>query len=567
MLQPRRARTPGRPRPASAATSASPVRWHRSIAILAVGLLLAVLTVPAVSAQPNRTPNTARPQATPATAVRKPATPATAVRNPGTPVTARKPGTPVTRPTNPPRVTIPAKPGITIPATRVPGTLTPAQLTGERSRTQRPDMAVAMGDSYVSGEGAEDFIVGDGFNDYLTTFPGYRYRNPAAGSPATNGPSNQNHDYFCHRSRNSSIFAADIPGIERKRQLACSGGSPYDVVFNSLTRDGRAAQIEMLRTAAQRNDVDVIMIGLGANTARATFGSILGKCHLAFMIDAADSIGEAQISLLAASGIIGDDKLDMTEVQQIANRHGCRNSDMPTAAEWDETSEDISTAVSAVIDAMAEEGYAPGEYRIVMQNYTNPFATTLPAALRSETSGGPFGTQKTDTDGSFKGLARERYANGCPLHERSLTTAVTVTNSLHTAVVRAANRVRSAHPGSDILMMDVRQAFAGGLLCEDNSGPVGKFSNPVWFRNGAHQIQRTWPRNDNLNFIPTYLGLAQPCGKHWGLCQESGHPNEAGHAVLGDCLAGAATYSGNARMVRCSGNNGNVNVIGVGAGA
>jgi hypothetical protein len=44
--------------------------------------------------------------------------------------------------------------------------------------------------------------------------------------------------------------------------------------------------------------------------------------------------------------------------------------------------------------------------------------------------------------------------------------------------------------------------------------------------------------------------IANSCVTYFQTCQESWHPNAAGHGVLGQCLTGAATTA--ARSVRCA---------------
>ncbi len=44
--------------------------------------------------------------------------------------------------------------------------------------------------------------------------------------------------------------------------------------------------------------------------------------------------------------------------------------------------------------------------------------------------------------------------------------------------------------------------------------------------------------------------IASACVTHFQTCQESWHPNAAGHAVLGRCLTGAAVTGG--RAVTCA---------------
>lgn len=410
---------------------------------------------------------------------------------------------------------------------------------GELGRMGRDDMAISLGDSFISGEGAEDFITGDGADDYQGQWPGWS-------TPETD-------PYFCHRSRNSLIFAAPLPDIEQRRNAACSGGRATDIYGPSHNRTGRIAQAEMLRTSASLHDVDLIVVGVGSNSVEMTFGTILALCHVAFMYDAAD----VSLKLLIAGAVFlgwfqppDSDEFTFDDLVRVADQNGCERGDLPSRAQFDSVSDDVETALVEVIEVMRDEGYEDGSYRIIVQNYASPFTTVLPAALKTE-DGGLLSGLKNDTDDSFNNLAKERYAHGCPVHEKSLITAGIVTTELYQLQLRAIGRVQAAYPDVDLLTLDVRNALRGGQLCEDLAGPEGKLANPVWFRDGDFDIQRTLDF-DNIGFFMSYQDLVEPCGTvHFALCQESGHPNEDGHAVLGECIALA--YEAGLSHGRCIG--------------
>jgi hypothetical protein len=72
-----------------------------------------------------------------------------------------------------------------------------------------PTAAVALGDSFISGEGAGAYAPVVDVNGVAQGFPGWSAPNSNA--------------YFCHRSPNASLFQADLPGIAARFNLACSG--------------------------------------------------------------------------------------------------------------------------------------------------------------------------------------------------------------------------------------------------------------------------------------------------------------------------------------------------------
>src|SRR5262245_38952865 len=82
-----------------------------------------------------------------------------------------------------------------------------------------PSAAVALGDSFISGEGAGDYAPVVDVNGVSQAFPGWSASNSNA--------------YFCHRSRQASLNQANLPGIQARFNLACSGGQPHDITSAS----------------------------------------------------------------------------------------------------------------------------------------------------------------------------------------------------------------------------------------------------------------------------------------------------------------------------------------------
>src|SRR5262245_46519987 len=85
-----------------------------------------------------------------------------------------------------------------------------------------PTAAVALGDSFISGEGGGSYSAVTDANGVSQGFPGWSADNTNA--------------YFCHRSPNASLFRATLPGIQDRYNLACSGGQPYDILNASSGR-------------------------------------------------------------------------------------------------------------------------------------------------------------------------------------------------------------------------------------------------------------------------------------------------------------------------------------------
>ena len=138
-----------------------------------------------------------------------------------------------------------------------------------------PTAAVALGDSFISGEGAGAYTPVVDVNGVGQGFPGWTAAN--------------NNAFFCHRSANASLNKANLPGIQNRFNLACSGGQPHDIANASAARaKGRtvASQLDQLRAVAQTHDIDLVLVGLGSNNSSFTFGSVAEKCANRFIADA-----------------------------------------------------------------------------------------------------------------------------------------------------------------------------------------------------------------------------------------------------------------------------------------
>ncbi len=135
------------------------------------------------------------------------------------------------------------------------------------SGTDRPRAAVAMGDSFISGEG------------------GRWYGNAVSGSSA--GTDRGRRSYVgsseandCHRSDTAEINAAGIPGLV-PINLACSGAETNHVRTDEFK--GERPQVEQLRDLTQNHDVELIALSIGGNDLG--FGPILQECIVAFLTD------------------------------------------------------------------------------------------------------------------------------------------------------------------------------------------------------------------------------------------------------------------------------------------
>ncbi|MGM1057667.1 hypothetical protein [Saccharothrix sp. Mg75] len=385
---------------------------------------------------------------------------------------------------------------------------TAAPATPDVGAAALPTAAVALGDSFVSGEGAGDYLPVTDVDGVPQGFPGWSAPNANA--------------FFCHRSANASLHRADLPGIQARVNLACSGGQPHDIANPSANRaKGRsvASQLDQLRAVASTHDVDLVLVGLGSNNSAFTFGDVASLCANRFIADAWTGWWEFWA---------GD-----------VPQEPCAVSDLATDAEIAAATAETTAALRLLLTTLAQVD-ADGRHRVVLQDYTNPLPLDIAAQYHEEDG-------RSDTRDKFRDLGAERYAAGCPVHRASLAPGHVFSAGLGT-VVRSAHTALSAEfPGADLVHLDVQRAFDGARLCEQPGSPANALATPIRLQDGPSGV-----------FVTSLAGrdkiavqrIAQTCVQHFQTCQESWHPNASGHEVLGRCLAGAATAT--TRSVACA---------------
>ncbi len=101
-------------------------------------------------------------------------------------------------------------------------------------------------------------------------------------------------------------------------------------------------------------------------------------------------------------------------------------------------------------------------------------------------------------------------------------------------------------PQDDLVYLNVQRAFDGARLCESTGSPGNALATPIRLMDGpTGTFVTSLSGFDKLDI----QRIANACGTYFQTCQESWHPNAAGHKVLGRCLAGAAATG--ARAVSC----------------
>ncbi|MBB5873879.1 hypothetical protein F4553_007313 [Allocatelliglobosispora scoriae] len=390
------------------------------------------------------------------------------------------------------------------------GSLAGPVVSAPAAQAALPTAAISIGDSFISGEGAGAYTAVTDLNGTSQAFPGWSAPN--------------NNPYFCHRSANASLFKADLPGIQNRFNLACSGGQPFDIANNSINRTkGRnvAAQLTQLRQVAQTNDIDVVLVGLGSNNSSFTFGDVAVLCANRFIADAWTGWWEFWAYL---NGPVPQEP--------------CSNADLATAAEVSAATAETIAALRLLVNTLNEVD-ADGQHRIVFQDYTNPMPTDFDVKFHTEDG-------RADDRDKFRDLGAERYAGGCPVHRASLAPGHYFSAALGTIVQNSFNTISAEYPGQDFVYLNVQHAFDGARLCEKADSPANTLATPIRLMDGPTGV-----------FLQSLSGydkiaiqrIANSCVTYFQTCQESWHPNASGHAVLGQCLAGAAATA--ARSVSC----------------
>jgi hypothetical protein len=374
-----------------------------------------------------------------------------------------------------------------------------------------PTAAVALGDSFISGEGAGAYTPVTDVNGAPRGFPGWSAPNTDA--------------FFCHRSANASLHRADLAGIQDRFNLSCSGGRPQDIARASQDRPkGRAvaAQLDQLRAVARTHDIDLVLVGLGSNNSQFTFGDAASECANRFIADAWTGWWEL-----------------WAYINGPVEQEPCTADDLATAAQVAAATAETRTAVRAILSTLAEID-ADGQHRVVFQDYTNPLAPDVVPALYTEDS-------RADDRDKFRALGAERYRAGCPLHRASLPAGRAFSAALGDLVSTVHAGLSAEFPGADLVHLNVQRAFDGARLCEAGVNPSAALATPIRLQDGPTGVFLT----DLAGYDKIAVQrIASACVTNFQTCQESWHPNANGHAVLGRCLTGAATTT--ARTVSCS---------------
>ncbi|HEY2056712.1 MAG TPA: GDSL-type esterase/lipase family protein [Solirubrobacterales bacterium] len=297
----------------------------------------------------------------------------------------------------------------------------------------RPTAIVAMGDSFISGEGGR--WLGNGSEPFGTRSGTDRaaYDCGALGceydAARVYGTSEAND---CHRSDVAPIVSARI-AVDEKVNLACSGAKARDLWpadEGGTSHFEEPPEADQLAVVARRDDVRMVVVTVGANDVG--FGELVAECAVDWARspegEPATCHGEAEAHIQGA---------------------------LPRATRG------ITAALHGVRRVMQADGYERSDYRLVAMGYASPF---------------PEGRWFRYPEDGWTRLTE----GGCPVWNADADWAA------DRATVDLAAALSSAATATGAEYLDLADAFDGHQLCDRRAERVGPDGpSPLtaeWFR-------------------------------------------------------------------------------------
>jgi hypothetical protein len=332
---------------------------------------------------------------------------------------------------------------------------------------------VSLGDSYISGEaGRWAGNTNDSSSEIDALGPTAYYDN--AGHTAETITR-------CHRSQSAEIY---IGGGVNGLNLACSGAETgtytdsgnFKPGLDFYNSGGNQGQALMLQNFAATHKVTMVAVSIGGNDFN--FSSIVTKCVEDFLTTPSwwPSYCSQDSSVTA--------NFSAANVATVTSH--------------------IAQALRNVHQAMANAGYADGDYTILVQNYPSP----IPGSSGFRYSQSGFTRQSTGGCGFWDTDAD--WADG--------TALPAISGAVANAVAQSGL--------SNIQQLDISGAFNGRRLCENTVGLLEEQGLSSWTDPGAVD-QTEW-----VNQIRTVSTI----GSSPYYVQESLHPNYWGQLALRSCV-------------------------------
>lgn len=323
----------------------------------------------------------------------------------------------------------------------------------------------------------------------------------------------------CHRSDVAEVMA-DIPGIQKHVNLACSGATAdhvYRSIHGGVWYKTEPPEADQLVQVANENQVRLIVLSIGGNDLQ--FSTIVADCVQAYLLNTAQS-----------------------------QRH-CQD-DWTTYVNWELDTASVAggTVVNNVRQAIAEirsamespasdggAGYAPSQYRIVLQSYPSPipraseFAYPESAPLSVTVPLASLGLAGLTADAV---LSDGRAVLGCPFWDSDATWA------RDTLVPQLSNALRTVATEEGVAFLDLQDFLQNREICsvhdreEMFTGPPSA-SQSEWARSIYLGAQLGAKVSSTVGWLLDQLQVTQ------GEAQEAIHPNAYAQQGLQRCLAGA----------------------------
>ncbi len=335
---------------------------------------------------------------------------------------------------------------------------------------------VSLGDSYISGEAGR--WAGNSNNSSGSV--------DAGGAKAYYDNATQTAETInrCHRSTAAEI---KIGGGVNALNLACSGArtstftssdgyfKPGIDFYSSGANKGQALSLQEF---AATHNVKMVQLSIGGNNFN--FADIVQTC-------------------------VTDWLLSPSWWPNYCNDDSSVKANF-TAANVTAQTNAIVAAINNIKTAMANAGYAPGQYTIVSQTYPSP----IPKG--SGFRYGQSGYTRMSTGGCGFWNADADWAND-------------------TALVKINGAVKSAAAATGAKVMDIAGAFNGRRLCETGVNLMENSGKANWTVAGA---------SDATEWIAQIRTISTVFGPYY--VQESLHPNYWGELALRNCVRQA--YNG-----------------------
>ncbi|WP_083936953.1 GDSL-type esterase/lipase family protein [Longispora albida] len=323
-----------------------------------------------------------------------------------------------------------------------------------------PALAVALGDSYISGEAGR----WQGNSDTTTGGSGGTDRSWNGTNADATRIYGSTFASGCHRSDIAPVTGASL-GVDRVVNLACSGATSQNVLPASRGGQpykGEAPQIDQLAALAGTSRIKMVVLSVGGNDLG--FGDIIAGCiEDWFWGSSCSSYQQSQV-----------------------------NAKLPAMRTG------VASSIQAIRDVMRASGHADTDYRLVLQAYPSPV---------------PRGFNIRYSDSGWT-----RWNMGCPV------TSADATWVRDRLVPQLSTELRTLAAGNGTEFLDLRDAFDGREICArgryrvDSAHPASdrtsEWVREFWYNDSDGRQQETFHPNaygqKALSRCLTLLGTSAP---------------------------------------------------------